>query len=152
MNKVRASWVKARSVRMKGNLQSVFILVFLVGLALPSYGEPWAYDSSPQADQQEVVKKEKNQKGPGKEMKQGGKDIGKGAAKGSKDLAVGTGKSAGDLVTGHPVDAATSLGKGAAGFGKNAGVGAGKGGVKIGKGAVGATKKLGRKIKGKKKE
>lgn len=51
----------------------------------------------------------------------------------------------GNLATGHPVNAAGSLGKGAAGFGKNAGGGAGKGTAKIGKGVGGAFKKLGHK-------
>ena len=80
--------------------------------------------------------------GPGKEIGSGAGDIGKGAAKGAGNLAKGTGKGALDLVTLHPVNAAASVGKGAAVGGKDVGVGAAKGTGKIGKGIGKAFKKL----------
>jgi hypothetical protein len=64
----------------------------------------------------------------------GAGDIGKGAGKGVGSAAVGTAKAAGNLATLHPIDAASSLGKGAAGAGKDVGVGAVRGTGKILKG------------------
>jgi hypothetical protein len=81
-------------------------------------------------------------RGPGKEIGSGAGDIGKGAAKGAGNLAKGTGKGALDLVTLHPVNAAASVGKGAALAGKDVGVGTVKGTGKIGKGIGKAIKKL----------
>jgi hypothetical protein len=80
--------------------------------------------------------------GPGKEIGSGAGDIGKGAAKGAGNLAKGTGKGALNLVTLHPINAATSLGKGAAVGGKDVAVGTVKGTGKIGKGVGKAIKKL----------
>ncbi len=57
-------------------------------------------------------------------------------------MAKGTGKGALDLVTLHPIDAATSVGKGAGTAGKDVGVGAAKGTGKIGIGIGKAIKKL----------
>jgi len=85
---------------------------------------------------------DKNHRGPGKEIGSGAGDIGKGAAKGVGNLAKGTGKGALDLVTLHPINAAASVGKGAAVAGKDVGVGAVKGTGKIGKGIGKAVKKL----------
>ena len=82
------------------------------------------------------------QSGPGKEIGSGAGDIGKGAAKGAGNLAKGTGKGALDLVTLHPINAAASIGKGAAVAGKDVGVGTVKGTGKIGKGIGKAIKKL----------
>jgi hypothetical protein len=70
----------------------------------------------------------------GHEVAGGSADIGKGAAKGAGSLATGTGKGAVNLVTLHPVNAATSVGKGGATAGKNVAVGTTKGTAKIGKG------------------
>ncbi len=84
----------------------------------------------------------RHSRGPGKEIGSGAGDIGKGAAKGVGNVAKGTGKGALDLVTLHPINAATSVGKGAAVGGKDAGVGALKGTGKIGKGIGKAIKKL----------
>jgi hypothetical protein len=91
----------------------------------------WAQSDEPKRD-----------RGPGKVIGSGAGDIGKGAAKGAGNLAKGTGKGAVDLVTLHPINAATSLGKGAAMGGKDVGVGAVKGTGKIGKGVGKAIKKL----------
>jgi hypothetical protein len=84
----------------------------------------------------------RDHRGPGKEIGSGAGDIGKGAAKGAGNLATGTGKGALDLVTLHPINAAASVGKGAAGAGKDVGVGTVKGTGKIGKGIGKAIKKL----------
>jgi hypothetical protein len=83
-----------------------------------------------------------SQPGPAKEIGGGAGDIGKGAAKGAGNLAKGTGKGALDLVTLHPINAATSAGKGAAVAGKDVTVGTVKGTGKIGKGIGKAFKKL----------
>jgi hypothetical protein len=84
----------------------------------------------------------KRQPGPGKEIGRGAANIGTGTAKGAGNLAKGTGKGAVDLVTLHPIDAATSVGKGAAVGGKDVAVGAVKGTGQIGKGIGKALKKL----------
>jgi hypothetical protein len=84
----------------------------------------------------------KHDRGPGKEIGSGAGDMGKGAAKGAGNLAKGTGKGALDLVTLHPINAATSVGKGAGVAGKDVGVGTVKGTGKIGKGIGKAFKKL----------
>jgi len=57
-------------------------------------------------------------------------------------VAKGTAGAAGNLVTGHPISAATSLGKGAGKGGAHVAVGTGKGVGKIGKGAGIGLKKL----------
>lgn len=84
----------------------------------------------------------KHHRGAGKEIGSGAGDIGKGTAKGAGHLAAGTGKGALDLVTLHPIDAASSVGKGAGRAGIDAGTGAVKGTAKIGKGIGKAIKKL----------
>ena len=81
-------------------------------------------------------------RGAAKEIGSGAGDIGKGAARGAGNLAKGTGKGALDLVTLHPINAATSLGKGAGMAGKDVTVGTVKGTGKIGKGIGKAFKKL----------
>jgi hypothetical protein len=101
----------------------------LLFLSLSAYA--WAQASEPKQD-----------RGPGHEIGSGAGDIGKGAAKGAGNLAKGTGKGALDLVTLHPINAATSVGKGAGVAGKNVGVGTVKGTGKIGKGLGKAFKKL----------
>ena len=135
---------------MKPNFgaKPALMLISFVGLtlcfALPGVSQSDAGRDSETARSSAQQKKKSD--GPGKEMAGGAKDIGKGAAKGSVDLGKGVAGGATNLVTGHPIDAGTSLGKGAVGFGTHAGVGAGKGTYKIGKGIGGAIKKLGRKL------
>jgi hypothetical protein len=84
----------------------------------------------------------KHQRGPGKEIGSGAANIGTSAAKGAGNVAKGVGKGAVDLVTLHPINAATSVGKGAAVGGKDVAVGTVKGTGKIGKGIGKAFKKL----------
>jgi hypothetical protein len=55
-------------------------------------------------------KKQKVERGPGKEIGKGGEDIGKGAGKGTESLGKGTAGAAGNLVTLHPGNAATDAG------------------------------------------
>jgi hypothetical protein len=78
----------------------------------------------------------------GGDIGSGAGDIGMGAAKGAGNLAKGAGKGALNLVTLHPIDAAASVGKGAAAGGMNVAVGTVKGTGKIGKGIGKAIKKL----------
>jgi hypothetical protein len=85
---------------------------------------------------------QKHDRGPGKEIGSGAGDIGKGTAKAAGNVAKGAGKGAVDLVTLHPINAATSVGKGAAVGGKDLAVGTVKGTGKIGKGVGKAIKKL----------
>jgi len=84
----------------------------------------------------------KHEPSPGKEIGGGAANIGTGAAKGAGNLAKGAGKGAVDLVTLHPINAATSVGKGAAVGGKDVTVGTLKGTGRIGKGIGRAFKKL----------
>jgi hypothetical protein len=71
---------------------------------------------------------------PGGDVASGTGDIGKGAAKGAGNAAKGVGEGAADLVTLHPINAAASVGKGAATAGKDVTVGTTKGSAKIVKG------------------
>lgn len=94
-------------------------LVFCVAMAaVTCYGQPT----------------DKKTQSAGHEVASGSGDIGKGAAKGAGSLAAGTGKGAVDLVTLHPINAATSVGKGGVTAGKDVVVGTTKGTAKIGKG------------------
>jgi len=100
--------------------------------------------SSPEQDrpvQQEPVQK-KTERGPGHEIGSGAGNIGTGAAKGAGNLAKGTGKGVVDLATLHPINAAGSVGKGAAAAGKDVGVGTVKGTGKMAHGIGRAVKKL----------
>jgi len=83
---------------------------------------------------QKPAKIKKKGRSPGGDVASGTGDIGKGAAKGVGHAAEGVGKGAGDLVTLHPIDAATSVGKGAGSAGKDVTVGTAKGSGKIVKG------------------
>jgi hypothetical protein len=100
----------------------------------------WAQSNEPRY--REPKDAPKHDRGPGKEIGRGAGDMGKGAAKGAGNLAKGTGKGALDLVTLHPINAATSVGKGAGVAGKDVGVGTVKGTGKIGEGIGKAFKKL----------
>jgi hypothetical protein len=95
-----------------------------------------------QPEQPKNHPEQRHDRGPGKEIGSGAGDVGKGAAKGAGNVAKDTGKSALDLVTLHPINAATSVGKGAAVGGKDVAEGTVKGTGKIGKGIGKAFKKL----------
>ncbi len=106
-----------------------------ISLALTLVAAAWAQSDQPSAPQ-------KHDRGAGQEIGSGAGDIGKGTAKGAGNLAKGAGKGAIDLVTLHPINAATSVGKGAGAAGKDVAVGTIKGTGKIGKGIGKAFKKL----------
>ncbi|MBV9154623.1 MAG: hypothetical protein JO097_00040 [Acidobacteriaceae bacterium] len=101
-------------------------------LAAPS----WSQSSTDQTTvaQQKTVKTKKNGRSAGGDVASGTGDIGKGAAKGAGSAAEGVGKGAVDLATLHPIDAATSVGKGGVTAGKDVAVGTTKGSAKIVKG------------------
>jgi len=99
-----------------------------------------AWGQSQPADQKR--EDQKHSRGAGAEIGSGAGDIGKGTAKGAGHVAKGTGKGAVDLVTLHPINAATSFGKGAGEAGKDVGVGTLKGTGKIGKGIGKAIKHI----------
>ena len=108
-------------------------------------GSAWAQaqppiDSNPPA----TDAKSEHRKGPGAahDIGSGAGNIGTGTAKGAGDAAKGVGKGAVDLVTLHPVNAATSVGKGAASAGKDVTVGAAKGTGKIARGVGKVFKKI----------
>ena len=85
---------------------------------------------------------QKHEAGAAREIGAGARTAGVGVAKGAGDVAKGTGKGAVDLVTLHPVNAASSVGKGAASGGKDVSVGAVKGTGKVTKGVGRAFKHL----------
>src|SRR5580700_5302565 len=87
-------------------------------LAVSAWGQP-------QSDDHQAA--QKHGRGAGKEIGSGAGDIGKGTAKGAGNLAKGAGKGAVDLVTLHPVNAASSVGKGAVVGGKDVAVGTANG-------------------------
>jgi hypothetical protein len=116
---------------------------FLLGLAVTA---PAHAQSPPEENRatppQERVQDRTTTPGPGHEIGSGAGNIGTGAAKGAGNLAKGTGKGAAELVTLHPINAATSFGKGAAVAGKDVTVGTAKGTGKIAQGIGRAFKKL----------
>lgn len=124
------------------------IFVFALLTCLSVFGSlAWAGQSAPEGSTvQQSVDKQKNERGPGKEMASGGGDIAKGVAKGTGDVAKGTAGAVGNLATGNVAGAGASLGGGVVGAGKNVGAGTAKGGAKVGKGLGGELKKLGKKI------
>lgn len=124
---------------MKPHFITLCCLALILTFALPCFSQSTT-DQNSTTSQKEVPKK-KN-KGPGKEMAQGGTDIGKGAAKGAADLGEGAVGTAGNLATGNVIGAGISTGKGVVGAGAHLGIGAAKGTYKIGKGAGGIIKKL----------
>ena len=109
-----------------------FALFALLG-AVPA----WSQSNSEQTTtaQQTNTKKAKHQgRSAGGDIGSGAGDVGKGAAKGAGSAAKGVGQGAADLVTLHPINAATSAGKGGVNAGKDVGVGTAKGSGKIVKG------------------
>jgi hypothetical protein len=98
--------------------------------------------SNPDTNATSQAKEEKHQPGAVKEIGAGAGAIGTGAVKGTGAAAKGTAKGAADLVTLHPIDAGTSVGKGAATAGKDVTVGTAKGTGKVAKGIGRAFKKL----------
>jgi hypothetical protein len=108
-------------------------LILIVGACAWAQSQPDPSNNGPD---------QKHDRGAGKEIGSGAGDIGTGAAKGAGNVAKGTGKGAIDLVTLHPINAATSVGKGAAVGGKDVAVGTVRGTGKIGKGIGKAFKKL----------
>jgi hypothetical protein len=121
----------------------------VVFLSMPAFARPASRPQDQGTAKTLSVKKDKKQKaerGPGKEIGKGGEDVGKGAGKGAESLGKGAAGAAGNLATLHPAAAGADLGKGAAGAGKDVGVGTGKGAAKIGKGTGKGIGKLGKKI------
>ncbi len=112
-----------------------------VGWCLASFA--WAQQGADQPPQSGDQKTEQHKHpGAGKDIGSGAGDVGVGAAKGTGAAAKGVGKGAVDLATLHPVNAAASVGKGAAVAGKDVGVGSAKGAGKITRGIGKAFKKL----------
>jgi len=103
----------------------------------------WGQSSTDQQNNAPDQKQEeKHEPGVARETGAGAAAIGTGAAKGVGDAAKGTGKGAVDLVTLHPIDAGTSVGKGAVKGTKDLTVGAAKGTGKVARGVGRAFKKL----------
>jgi len=140
-------------MKTKAKLASIFVAAcLLVFVSLPAFARPArAPQDQATAETQSVEKgkKQKDERGSGKEIGKGGEDVGKGAGKGAESLGKGTSGAAGNLATLHPAKAAADLGKGAGGAGKDVGVGTGKGAAKIGKGSARGIGKLGKKMAGK---
>jgi hypothetical protein len=113
-------------------LKSIQCVLFGMTLIVAASAQSSAVQS-PSADQQ-TSRDHKSSPGAVRTIGGGAGTIGKGAAKGTGDLAKGAGKGAVDLVTLHPIDAGTSIGKGAVGAGKDVTVGTAKGTGKIVKG------------------
>jgi hypothetical protein len=124
----RAARIVLVSLRVSVVVKYVLLILLAAGCA--------------RAQQEEPKHQTKHESGPGKEIGSGAANIGTGAAKGAGNLAKGAGKGAVDLVTLHPINVATSVGKGAASAGKDTTVGTVKGSGKIGKGVGKAFKKL----------
>jgi hypothetical protein len=117
---------------LKSKLAIVFGLMLCASAIAQSTAQP----------SQTTVRSTKARPSPGREIGNGAGNIGMGAAKGAGNLAKGTATGAADLVTLHPIDAAASLGKGAAVAGKDVTVGTAKGGGKIVAGVARGLKRL----------
>jgi hypothetical protein len=115
-------------------------LICLATLLVVSGWAQQTPDQSPPPDNRNV----EQHKSPGaaKDIGSGAGNIATGTAKGAGEAAKGVGKGAVDLVTLHPINAATSVGKGAAIGGKDVAVGTAKGAGKITRGVGKAFKKL----------
>lgn len=113
---------------MKTKLGLVTFLLFGLAIALPVQSQS-SFD--PSTKSHEKTHGEKKGRSAGGEVASGSGDIAKGAAKGAGSLAAGAGKGAVDLVTLHPIDAATSVGKGSVSAGTHIAVGTTKGTAKI---------------------
>ena len=111
-------------------------LVFVLGVSA------WAQSSVDQGSAAESRQEKEHKPGAAREIGAGAGTAGVGAAKGAGAVAKGTGKGTVDLVTLHPINAATSLGKGAAAAGKDVTVGTVKGTGKVTKGIGRALKHL----------
>jgi hypothetical protein len=110
-----------------------FVTLVLLGLAYAGPAQSQSSSDHSQGNQKKVDTGKKGRSAGG-EVASGSGDIGKGAAKGAGNLASGAGKGAVDLVTLHPINAATSVGKGGVSAGKDVAVGTTKGTGKIVKG------------------
>ncbi len=117
-------------------------LMYALSAGAQSSTEQDTKTSRKTVSQQHQKDKDKPKPGPARQIGNGAGDIGSGAARGAGDLAKGTAKSAANLATLHPIDAASSLGRGGAAAGKNVTVGVAKGTGKIGKGIGRAFKKI----------
>ncbi|MBV8552385.1 MAG: hypothetical protein JOY54_13865 [Acidobacteriaceae bacterium] len=123
---------------MMGTLRCLGLM--FLGLGLAASG--WSRNVEAQAqltDETQTIsqkhsKRNKAEPSPGRQIANGTGNIAGGAGKGAGSLAKGTGKGAVDLVTLHPINAGSSIGKGAVGAGKDVTVGTVKGTGKIAKG------------------
>ncbi len=113
-----------------------------LALALPLWSQSSTGQNTTTETKQKTVRNQKTQPSAGRQMANGAGNIAGGAARGAGAAAKGTAKGAGDLVTLHPIDAATSVGKGAGRAGKDASVGAVKGTAKVTKGVGRAIKHI----------
>jgi len=116
------------------------LILFGLILALPGSGQSGQAENA--ATDHKRVEEPKPEPGVGRDIGSGASAIGTGAAKGAGNLAKGTAKGAANLVTLHPLQAAASVGKGAAVAGKDVTVGTAKGTGKIAKGVGKAFEKL----------
>jgi hypothetical protein len=118
-----------------------WVAIAVIGFVLTALG--WAQNALADSGQAQTTQPEiktkhskakKPEPSPGRQVANGTGNIAGGAGKGVGDLATGTGRGAADLATLHPIDAAGSVGKGAAGAGKEVAVGTTKGTGKVVKG------------------
>jgi hypothetical protein len=132
---------------VKPKFLALCYIALIFTFALPGISQSTTDQDSTTPQKEGQKKKKKKNKGPGKEMAQGGTDIGKGAAKGAVDLGEGAAGTAGNLATGNVVGAGVSASRGVVGAGTHVGIGAAKGTYKIGKGTGGLIKKVARRSK-----
>ena len=116
------------------------LILFGLALAVSVWGQSGQEQNA--TTDQKKVEEQRREPGPGREIGSGAGRIGTSVAKGTGNLAKGTAKGAADLVTLHPLQAGTSVGKGAAVAGKDVGIGTAKGTGRIAKGLGKALKKL----------
>jgi hypothetical protein len=117
------------------------LLLFVAGVSAMQT-QSTADQSSTNAETGYKTKKVKKSHSAAGEIGRGAGTAGFGVAKGAGSLAKGTAKGAADLATLHPIDAGSSLGKGAVGAGKDVTVGTAKGTGKVVKGVGKAFKHL----------
>ena len=118
------------------------IIPILCGVTLLALSG-WAQQSTEEnkaANEQKT--QQSKQPGAAHDVGSGAGNIGTGAAKGAGAAAKGVGKGTVDLATGHPINSATSVGKGAVTAGKDVTVGTVKGTGKVARGVGKAFKKI----------
>ena len=118
------------------------ILCFGAILSVAAWAQQSTDQNAPPEQSTKAEKQKHTSPGAAHDIGSGAGNVATGVAKGAGDAAKGAGKGAVDLVTLHPIDAASSVGKGAVNTGKDVSVGTAKGTGKVVRGVGKVFKKI----------